>query len=91
VVIGAVSVLLGPITVGDTARIGAHSVVIHPVPPNTTVVGSVAKAVRKEEGEAPDLDHARLPDLVGEAFKRMADEMEGLRERLEAVEAGRGS
>ena len=91
VVIGAVSVLLGPITVGGGARIGAHSVVIHPVPPDTTVVGSVAKAVQKEVGEAPDLDHARLPDLVGEALKRMADEMEGLRERLEAVEAGRGS
>ena len=91
VVVGATSVLLGPITVGDGARIGAHSVVIHSVPPETTVVGSVAKAVTKEERPALDLDHARLPDPIGEALQRMADEVEGLRERLEAVEAGKGS
>jgi len=33
----------GPITVGDNARIGANSVVVDPVPPDTTVVGAPAR------------------------------------------------
>lgn len=93
VVIGTSSVLLGPITVGDGARIGAHSVVIHPVPPNTTVVGAVAKPVRRDgvEVEVPPLDHARLPDPVGDALQRITGELEALKRRLEAVEAEKGS
>ena len=40
VTIGAGAVLLGPITIGHGAKIGANSVVIHDVPPNSTVVGN---------------------------------------------------
>src|SRR4029453_13153675 len=39
VTIGSGAKLLGPITVGHGAKIGANSVVIHDVPPNSTVVG----------------------------------------------------
>jgi serine O-acetyltransferase len=38
------SKILGPIKIGDNAVIGANAVVIHDVPPNTTVVGVPAKA-----------------------------------------------
>ncbi len=39
VTIGSGAKLLGPITIGHGAKIGANSVVIHDVPPNSTVVG----------------------------------------------------
>src|SRR5436190_17735433 len=38
VTIGSGAKLLGPITVGHGAKVGANSVVIHDVPPNSTVV-----------------------------------------------------
>lgn len=43
--IGAGAVLLGRITVGDGARVGANAVVTRNVPPNQTVVGNPARAV----------------------------------------------
>ena len=46
VLIGAGATLLGPITVGDDARVGANSVVLTNVPPGATVVGSPARVVR---------------------------------------------
>lgn len=43
--IGTGAKLLGPITVGDHARIGANAVVIDDVPANTTVIGAPARPV----------------------------------------------
>jgi serine O-acetyltransferase len=43
--IGTGAKVLGPITVGDYARIGANAVVVHDVPPNVTVVGVPARVV----------------------------------------------
>jgi serine O-acetyltransferase len=54
VYIGAGAKIIGPVTVGDGARIGANAVVVRDVEPLTTVVGIPAKAVRRRtpEGEA---------------------------------------
>lgn len=41
--IGAGAVLLGDVTIGDGAVIGANSVVTHDVPPGITVVGAPAR------------------------------------------------
>ena len=49
VLVGAGSILLGTITVGDGARVGAGSVVVDDVPPHTTVVGNPARVVRTRE------------------------------------------
>lgn len=46
VMIGAGAKILGPITVGRGARVGANAVVLDDVPPYTTVVGMPAKVVR---------------------------------------------
>ena len=46
VMVGAGSILLGAIEVGDGVRVGAGSVVVDDVPPNTTVVGNPARVVR---------------------------------------------
>ncbi len=46
VMVGAGSIVLGAITVGDGARVGAGSVVVRDVPANVTVVGNPAHVVR---------------------------------------------
>jgi len=50
VVIGAGAKILGPITIGDGARIGSNAVVIKSVPPGATAIGIPAHIVEKEAG-----------------------------------------
>ncbi len=47
VIIGAGAKILGPITIGKGAKIGANSVVLKDVPPNSTAVGSPARIINK--------------------------------------------
>lgn len=47
--IGAGAKIIGPVAIGDGAKIGANAVVVHDVDPNTTVVGIPAKPVRKRD------------------------------------------
>src|SRR5262245_57021035 len=49
VFIGAGAKIVGPVTIGDGARVGANAVVVCDVPPHTTVVGIPAKVVRRRE------------------------------------------
>ena len=75
VVIGAGAKILGPVKIGDNCKIGANSVVIKDVPPNSTVVGIPGKVV-KRNGIKPtkvDLEHGKLPDPVMESLKQMLD------------------
>ena len=72
VVVGAGAKLLGPFMVGDNSKIGANSVVINEVPPNSTVVGIPGKVMFKGEKKAEDkvdLNHHVLPDPQAKAFK----------------------
>ena len=86
VVIGAGATLLGAITIGDGARIGASSVVVQSVPSGATVVGVPGRVV--EEGRRPvlDLEHGKLPDPVNEAIRHVLDEQERLAQRLKRLE-----
>ena len=83
VTIGSGAKMLGPITVGHGAKIGANTVVIHDVPPNSTVVGNPGHPVRVEgrRPEGPDADWIHLPDPIAEAIK-------GLSARIGAIEDG---
>jgi serine O-acetyltransferase len=74
VTVGAGAKLLGAITVGHGAKIGANSVVIHDVPPNTTVVGNPGHPVRVEgkRVEGPDTDWIHLPDPIADAITRLS-------------------
>jgi serine O-acetyltransferase len=85
VTIGAGAVLLGPITVGHGAKIGAGSVVIHDVPPNATVVGNPGHPVRVEgrRPEGPDADWVHLPDPIADALKALAARIAELEQALE--------
>jgi serine O-acetyltransferase len=88
VTIGSGAKLLGPITVGHGAKIGANTVVIHDVPPNSTVVGIPGHPVRVEgrRPEGPDADWVHLPDPIADAIKALARRIEAL-ERIGATEA----
>ena len=75
VTIGSGAKLLGPITIGHGAKIGANSVVIHDVPAHSTVVGNPGHPVRVDgrRPEGPDTDWLHLPDPVADALKGLAD------------------
>jgi serine O-acetyltransferase len=90
VMIGAGSALLGPIEIGDRCKIGANSVVIHDVPPNSTVVGNPGHPVRVDgrKPEGPDADWVHLPDPVADAISGLANRLTEL-EELVAEETGR--
>jgi serine O-acetyltransferase len=89
VTIGSGAKLLGPITVGHGAKIGANSVVIHDVPPNSTVVGNPGHPVRVEgrRPEGPDADWVHLPDPIADAIAGLASRI-GALERALAELAG---
>lgn len=56
VMIGAGAKILGNIEVGRGAKIGAGSVVLHPIPAHTTAAGVPARIVGKPESEKPAMD-----------------------------------
>src|SRR5262249_50842459 len=80
VTIGSGAKLLGPITVGHGSKIGANSVVIHDVPPNSTVVGNPGHPVRGEgrRPAGPDADWGHLPDPSADAIKSLAGRISAL-------------
>jgi serine O-acetyltransferase len=88
VTIGSGAKLLGPITIGHGSKIGANSVVIHDVPPNSTVVGVPGHPVRVEgrRPEGPDADWAHLPDPVADAVKLLSARVATLERRLAEAE-----
>lgn len=88
VVVGSAAILLGPITLGDGARVGANSVVVKSVPPGTTVVGVPAHPVGSEP--AAPLEHGKLPDPVYEAIRLLFMEKDLLAERVRRLERSTG-
>lgn len=91
VVIGSAAILLGPITVGDGARIGANSVVVGSVPPGAVVVGVPGRAVEdRERKPETNLEHGKLPDPFSEAIRLILREQHSLEERIKRLEALKG-
>ena len=76
VMVGSGAKVLGPIKIGDNARVAANSVVLREVPDNSTVVGVPGRVVRIN-GEKTD--HIHTPDPV-------ALELQSLKERIEELE-----
>ncbi|WP_353663290.1 serine O-acetyltransferase [Hydrogenimonas sp. SS33] len=68
VVIGAGAKVLGNITIGYNSKIGANSVVVRDVPPESTAVGIPAKVVTKGRDKSP-LSHNKIPDINKELFE----------------------
>lgn len=87
VVIGAAAILLGPITVGEGARIGANSVVINSVPTGATVVGIPGRAVADRREPISDLEHGKLPDPISDAIRRILEQQNRLEQRIRELES----
>ena len=97
VVVASGAKVLGSFKVGDNSKIGAGSVVLQEVPPNSTVVGIPGKIVwhegRKVSGmtsEPPcddiDLQHDALPDPVTEMMLCMQRNLIRMEARVEYLE-----
>ncbi|MDW5563514.1 MAG: serine O-acetyltransferase [Methanomassiliicoccus sp.] len=86
VIIGAHATVLGDITVGENSKIGAGSVVVKDVPPNSTVVGIPGKVVRKN-GEKPAQPRMEnLPDPMITVLNDICTSIDRLERRVEELE-----
>jgi serine O-acetyltransferase len=88
VVVGTGAAVIGAITVGEGARIGAGSVVVAEVPPNSVVVGVPGKVIYRDGRKvAPrlDLEHADLPDPLTKAVEQMLDRIHGLESEVRSL------
>ncbi|TFG26256.1 MAG: serine O-acetyltransferase [Promethearchaeota archaeon] len=84
VVIGTGAKLLGPITIGDNVRIGANSVVVRDIPPNSVVVGVPGRIISRDGKKIQkiDLSHGDLPDPISIALSKMNSRIEYLESML---------
>jgi serine O-acetyltransferase len=82
VVVGAGAIVLGAINIGARSRIGAASVVLQDVPPDTTVFGVPAHSARVSVAGSQQLDHNRLPDFCGEQMRRVQEQLEELKREV---------
>lgn len=84
VTIGSGAKLLGPITVGHGAKVGANSVVVEDVPARSTVVGNPGHPVRVEgrRVEGPDADWIHLPDPLQDAVKSLSSRIKELEKQV---------
>jgi serine O-acetyltransferase len=101
VVVGAGAKILGPITIGDNARVGSNSVVVKDVPAGATVVGIPGRIVlakddvntekRRAMAEKIGFDaygqhHGQLPDPVTQALDRILDHLHAVDGRLDSLD-----
>jgi serine O-acetyltransferase len=85
VVIGTGAKILGNITVGHDTKIGAGSVVVHPVPDHSTVVGVPARVVRSRVDSGDTLEHGNLPDPEGQLIDELTRRIEQLEAQMRSI------
>lgn len=96
VIVGSGAQILGPITVGCGARIGANAVVTQDVEECTTVVGIPARKIGRKNRNAPAQQPfaaygipqgEEIPDPVLRALEGLMGELQGLRTRIQELES----
>ena len=87
VMVSAGAKILGSFTIGANSKIGAGSVVLAEVPPNSTVVGVPGRIVKRDNVRVPqaDLDQVHLPDPVMTAINQLKQENTELRMLMDHV------
>lgn len=87
VMISAGAKVLGSFTIGENSKIGAGSVVLSEVPPNSTVVGVPGRIVKRDNVKIPreDMDQIHLPDPYLNDVDNLKKENEYLKNELEKV------
>jgi serine O-acetyltransferase len=88
VVVGAGAKIIGAFKIGDGSRIGAGSVVVREVPPNSVVVGVPGRVTYRDGQRVAggiDLDQTDLPDPVSKAIEQLVERIRALEAELETV------
>lgn len=80
--------VLGSFTIGENSKIGAGSVVLKEVPPNSTVVGVPGCVVKQDNVRIPrnDMDQVHLPDPVMNEIEHLKQEMHRLEEENQRLQ-----
>ncbi len=88
VMISAGAKVLGSFTIGAGSKIGAGSVVLSEVPPNSTVVGVPGRVVKREDPCVPreKMNQVDLPDPMKEELLILENQNKCLQLKLEALE-----
>ncbi len=95
VMISAGAKVLGSFNIGENSKIGAGSVVLQEIPPNSTVVGVPGRVVKHNNVKVPreELDQIHFPDPVVKEMDCLKNEniclrseLKKLYERLDAIE-----
>ncbi|WP_189655319.1 serine O-acetyltransferase [Bacillus sp. HNG] len=84
--------VLGSITIGENSKVGAGSVVLQDVPPNSTVVGIPGRVVIQDGVKVrntKDLNHRDLPDPVSDKIRELENEIKSLKEELQKKEGAK--
>lgn len=81
VVIGAGAKVLGNIIIGENAKIGANSVVIKDIPPDSTAIGIPAKIIQKGRSKESNAQN-KLPDIEAQMFNYLLKKIELLECRV---------
>lgn len=93
VIVGTGARVLGPVEIGEGAKVGAGAIVIRDVPPNSTVVGNPGRTVvldgQRVPRQRPDIEHTRLPDPMAEAMVRLVRRLDELEQELDELRSGR--
>ena len=90
-IIGSGAQILGPITIGKGARVGANAVVTKDVTPGAVMVGIPARATMVEGGQRPDTFLAygtpcsEMFDPATQKVELLRCELETMRKRLDAL------
>ncbi len=85
VMIGAGAKVLGPFTVGNNSNIAAGSVVLHPIPDNSTAVGTPARVVKRDGKRVDELDQVHIPDPISQEFEKLYTRIEELEKELASI------
>ncbi len=86
VVVGAGAKILGSITIGANCRIGAGSVVLRSVPPDSTVVGVPGHIILRHGERVVITDPKQINDPLSEALAAVAMEVRTLRAELRKLQ-----
>src|SRR5213594_2098320 len=88
VVVGAGAGIFGAFTIGSGSRIGAGSVVVREVPPNSVVVG-VPGRITSRDGQRVsgdiDLNQVDLPDPLARTLEQLLDRIHLLEAEIERL------
>ena len=87
VMVGSGAKVLGPITIGNNAKVAAGAVVVKDVPDNCTVVGVPGRIVRLDGQVPDDLDQMNMPDPVMTAINQNAKLIDELKAEINKLEA----